>query len=326
MRATEIFEALPLSIAREYRKDWNTNVNREVFEPFAKYAQDRNLFRLRFPLPQTSSKYPDATELTNFVNVLYTLDYLKPATTKDISHLLSKVDVISFLPEDADVEYNIDNPNLSVLQNYINGYVEAGRKKFKIGKVLQSAIKYYRAIPDEKLPTEHEKELVRSLIQAFEDALQKFQNDSLRSLNKKDKKYYVIISRHPYDIAGMSTNRNWHSCTNVIDGKEKHTVAGDIRNGSMVAYLVEEGDWNISSPIARITIYKLHGTDDLTLGQECFAAHDVYGPPSHAFRAFVNKFVKVLNRKKPEGNYTPKDGYMKNIRYKKKGHNVDVDF
>ena len=42
-----------------------------------------------------------------------------------------------------------------------------------------------------------------------------FQNDPVRQSTKSE--FMVVISRHPYDIAGMSTNRGWESCMRLPD-------------------------------------------------------------------------------------------------------------
>jgi DNA-directed RNA polymerase alpha subunit len=59
---------------------------------------------------------------------------------------------------------------------------------------------------------------------------------------------YIIISRHPYDIAGQSTDRRWTSCQNIIknysgdNGEDKYNryVLSTITMGGLVAYLVED--------------------------------------------------------------------------------------
>lgn len=58
------------------------------------------------------------------------------------------------------------------------------RQKFKIGKILQ--------------------ELGETQL------LDEFKKDETRQL--KNKELVIVISRHPYDIAGASTDRNWMSC------------------------------------------------------------------------------------------------------------------
>ena len=78
----------------------------------------------------------------------------------------------------------------------------------------------------------------------------------------------MVISDHAYDIAGMSTGRDWTSCMNIENGANKEYVEADIELGTVIAYLCEASDTNIRNPYARILIkpYKLQregyvGTD-----------------------------------------------------------------
>ena len=90
-------------------------------------------------------------------------------------------------------------------------------------------------------------------------ALPFFSNDPIR-LGKsirdsiKSKNLWVVISNHAYDIAGMSTDRNWTSCMNVIDGNFKHYVWNDIELGTLVAYIIDKNDTNIEHPFGRVLI------------------------------------------------------------------------
>jgi hypothetical protein len=73
-------------------------------------------------------------------------------------------------------------------------------------------------------------------------------------------KYTVVISRHPYDIIGMSTGREWSSCMSIPTksnhhcGAARHILWNDIKYGTLVAYLVEKHDTNIKEPLNRIAI------------------------------------------------------------------------
>lgn len=80
-----------------------------------------------------------------------------------------------------------------------------------------------------------------------------FDNDPTRKLIK-NKNYYAIISRHPYDIAGMSTDRGWTSCMDLDDGINKQHIFDDIKEGTLIAYFVREDDKNINNPIGRVLI------------------------------------------------------------------------
>jgi len=70
----------------------------------------------------------------------------------------------------------------------------------------------------------------------------------------KPKLYYMIFSKHPIDVAGMSTNRGWTSCMNLYTGSNKRYIGNDVIEGTMVVYLVREDDLNINKPTARIAI------------------------------------------------------------------------
>lgn len=73
-----------------------------------------------------------------------------------------------------------------------------------------------------------------------------------KSLTNATRNHQLIcISMHPYDIAGMSTDRGWTSCMNLRGGSNKKYVKQDVANGVLVAYLIEPQDKNINKPIAR---------------------------------------------------------------------------
>ena len=63
---------------------------------------------------------------------------------------------------------------------------------------------------------------------------QNFANDPSRALSKKTNKL-VVISRHPYDVAGMSTDRGWTSCMSLTDGIYKKYIINDVKGGTIVA-------------------------------------------------------------------------------------------
>jgi len=67
-----------------------------------------------------------------------------------------------------------------------------------------------------------------------------------------------IISRHPYDIAGMSTGRDWTSCMtlhpNGKESKGQTYIPSDIVEGTLVAYMVYKDDLNITKPLSRLLI------------------------------------------------------------------------
>lgn len=82
------------------------------------------------------------------------------------------------------------------------------------------------------------------------DLIQQFANDPDRQAQDD---YMVVISRHPYDIAGMSTGRGWTSCLNLTDCNS-HYVPAEIQQGVIVAYLAKTSDPDLKSPVGRVSI------------------------------------------------------------------------
>jgi LAS superfamily LD-carboxypeptidase LdcB len=68
--------------------------------------------------------------------------------------------------------------------DYLSGYITIQKQKYKLGRVLQNMNRL--------------------------DLLDKFKKDTSRQTQNKD--LVIVISRHPYDLVGASTDRNWQNC------------------------------------------------------------------------------------------------------------------
>ena len=128
------------------------------------------------------------------------------------------------------VDWAWDNVATVTNIDYINGYVDIDKNGYarhlKIGKCLKD-----------------------------KDLLKEYASDPIR-LNKSitDKDVYIVFSKHPYDLVGMSTGRAWTSCTNIYNG-ENYMVPGEhYTHGAIVAYIIEKDDLNITNPIGRLMI------------------------------------------------------------------------
>ena len=63
----------------------------------------------------------------------------------------------------------------------------------------------------------------------YKDLLNKFNTDKSREdLKNRNKESYIVFSKHPYDIAGMSTDRNWTSCMDIYKDKMIEYIDVDI--------------------------------------------------------------------------------------------------
>lgn len=111
----------------------------------------------------------------------------------------------------------------------------------------------------------------------------------------------IVISRHPYDIAGMSTDRGWASCMNIETGGARSFVREDIKYGTLVTYLISKNDRNINRPLSRILIkpYVRKKSDDVAYG-----VGSIYGIDVPFFYNTIKKWVDNTLNKERHGIYT----------------------
>ena len=116
----------------------------------------------------------------------------------------------------------------------------------------------------------------------------------------------IVISRDPYDIAGMSTDRRWSSCMRLPNDDDPDDYGGqcfghlqdDIRLGTLVAYLIEPTDKNIDKPYARIAIKPHHNIEKKSV--YLFSEDRVYHDNSlgddtyEKFKSTVDKFLSEV--------------------------------
>ena len=86
-----------------------------------------------------------------------------------------------------------------------------------------------------------------------EPELLKLYNEDPNREGIKKNNLLIVISRHPYDIAGMSTGRGWTSCMNLDSKDEKSEyIWRDIKHGTLIAYVIDANDKNITKPVSRL--------------------------------------------------------------------------
>ena len=107
--------------------------------------------------------------------------------------------------------------------------------------------------------------------------------------------FYIVFSKHAYDVAGMSTNRGWSSCMNLYQGPNAQYIQHDVEDGTMVAYLVKNDDLNIERPVARVAIKPFVNTNDES--NVFYEPEDrVYGTPP---LTFLEVLTKIINDAQP---------------------------
>ncbi len=131
-----------------------------------------------------------------------------------------------------------------------------------------------------------------------------FDNDPQRNASKNVKQW-VVISRHPYDLSGMSFDRGWTSCMNIKTGEYKKHIRDDIREGTLVAYLIKDTDKNINNPTARILIKPFYNGKHLMLSPE--SSRKVYGSAPRTFLDTILDWCAKVNKGLPKGVYKMPD-------------------
>ena len=93
--------------------------------------------------------------------------------------------------------------------------------------------------------------------------IKNFNEDRLRDGNTKiDYDHLMIcITKNPIDVLNQSTDRKWTSCMNLHNkGEQKCYVPEDIKEGTILAYLIESKDIKIQDPLARLAIKPYKGS------------------------------------------------------------------
>jgi hypothetical protein len=149
-----------------------------------------------------------------------------------------------------------------------------------------------------------------------EDLNKKFISDEKRKSLSIDDELSVVISRHPYDIAGSDTDRNWTNCmtigtdksnrlTKIMDEYEKtkrkellgkiqnykrdgsnvRYLMDEVREGSLISYLIKSSDKNIENPLAVLNIKPYEGENEEVA---LFSSNNMYGKKRDDFKKTVD--------------------------------------
>jgi hypothetical protein len=169
--------------------------------------------------------------------------------------------------------------------DYKGGYAEKNGRTMKIGKILNNLIKEYSGKNDWNS---------KDIIELSKKTSKLFQSDESRSV--KGDNFLIAISRHAYDVAGMSTDRGWTSCQELTIGSLRQFVIKDIKAGTIIAYLIRGNDKNINKPLGRVLLKPFYNeaNDEFVLG-----VSKMYGMAPTDFRQTVQRWAdKNFNKGK----------------------------
>lgn len=297
-------EAIPLSIAKKAfsRKHFEANYNDYFLNRlFEKWYSVKD--RIIIPFKQSKDFYKSLLHDEDTSAYTEIRDYLRDWGSKkrkdpydDFKDELRKM-VKDKVHETDPERYNKLNNEAMKAQwletfdldenDYVEGYAYRPLRK------ENGMIEYGTKDPKQKLR-------IGKLLQQYgrEDLLKKFKEDPARQLGGE---YVIVISRHPYDLAGISTDRNWTSCVDrqyppivykAKKEKEKdksYYSKEDIKKWEQRNFEGEKCDVNIDGLVAYLV-----------------PKEEVYGKEKVLLRKPI---ARILLSKSKEGHYyMPEDG------------------
>ena len=306
-------EALKPSQFRKYVKAFNKERYAEIFKQIGDdYEHDRNYYRVYIPLKKEKQQgYLSDTQqkIEKFLNDngLEIVDYVE-GTAKYKSEGLAKKN-----GEIENSQIRLVGNNFGEISQAMGKTIQSGvfskeealdiSSKMGLDLVETSSkggVSICKIIDYNKFLEEEGSE-IRTV--KIGQTLQRLKNDELSKLftsdekrkaivSTEDEELMVVISRHPYDIAGSDTDRDWTNCmtigtdksnrlTSLMDELEIAKKKGDekriddlerkihgykqngvnvkyliheVKEGSLISYLIKASDKNIESPLAVLNI------------------------------------------------------------------------
>jgi hypothetical protein len=159
----------------------------------------------------------------------------------------------------------------------------------------QKGITHHKADLTKKRPLKIGKILEKT--KAPDEIKKSYMNDPARSASKQAGHLTITASRHPYDVAGMSTDRGWNSCMHMDHGASRKYLPKDIEHGTHVAYLHHKNDPTISHPVARIALKPFKSKNGHTI---LHPEDSVYGTADQHFKDTVSKWANKHFPMKPD--------------------------
>jgi hypothetical protein len=145
------------------------------------------------------------------------------------------------------------------------------------------------------------------------------QDKTSKVLKTTENNYLVVISRHPYDIAGMSTDREWRYCMRLdpktgnspsdygYNTNYNENVFKFIKENSLIAYIIKSNDKNIQKPIGRTLIVPYYSEDKKST--YLYPSLNVYGKRIPNFREIIQKWLDEKQGKINSVFYYPSNLY-----------------
>ena len=311
-----IKEALPLDKAREYvSMQRNPNIEQQqdtVLNALAALPDTKSSRRLdRIGVPYESKEFDmDISDLSDEYTGFW---YEMRGIVAHIDRIDGKPEGSSRMPDWEDLisgtvadEYG----RKTKISKWVTGLItkiEIQHKLKEIEKYIEKDEKGRETLMGERPMEDVRKQLKDKAVTEINKLIDNYNKIPEVKLYRENKvkSFYIVFSKHRYDVAGMSTGRGWTSCMNLYTGINAHYVQHDVKAGTLVAYLVRNDDLNIKNPVARVAIKPFVSLEDPSnvLYQ---AEQRVYGTPPIGFLDEINRLLGAVQTNK-QGIFKLKD-------------------
>jgi hypothetical protein len=185
-----------------------------------------------------------------------------------------------------------------------------GSWPLKIGAVLTDLVNnsgFMKKLGIVLNSNEDKKEAAELLRLFAKDQNNRDNDDGTVTVPRNEEPKWIVISRDPYDVAGMSTGREWSSCQDLEgSGKLCHYVPRDIMAGTLVAYLIRDSDKRevvrdgdvLRLPLSRILIKPYLNKNGETAFAMSPKQYAKTGNSDPIFPIVVKKWVDEFNKKR----------------------------
>ena len=300
-----IKEALPLKTARQYVSvDRNPSIEQRMDAMLSALASlpdtksSRRMDRVGVPY-ETKEVSIDISELSEQYTEFW---YAMGKILQKADRIDGKVDDLgrgtTFMPQYEDIFQGMvadEYGRKTKISKWITGLVtktEIQHRLKQLENYIQKDEKGRETLMGERPMEDVRKQLKDEAREQIEELIDKYNAIPEVKLYRENKvkTFYIVFSKHQYDVAGMSTGRGWTSCMNVYDGINAQYVQYDIEAGTMVAYLVRSDDLNIKNPVARVAIKPFVSIND---PESVYyqAEQKVYGTSPAGFLDEINRLV-----------------------------------
>jgi hypothetical protein len=340
-------EALKPSQFRKYVKAFNKERYAEIFKQIGDdYEHDRNYYRVYIPLKKEKQQgYLSDThqKIEKFLNDngLEIVDYVEGTAKYKSEGLARKNDEIE------NIQIRLVGNNFDEISQVMGKTIQSGvfskeealdisskmgldliETSSKGGVSICKIIDYNKFLEEEGSEIRTVK--IGQIFQRLKnDELSKlFTSDEKRKaiVSTEDEELMVVISRHPYDIAGSDTDRDWTNCmtigtdksnrlTSLMDeleiakkkddeeeiyelerkingykrnGMNVKYLIHEVKEGSVISYLIKANDKNIESPLGVLNIKPYNNKKESAL----FSSGKIYGVERDDFKKTVDVILK----------------------------------